>query len=42
MIKSGQRNRKPMHQNDLWLKDIRTLMLFFVQLQGFDTASCNF
>ena len=30
-----------MYQNDLWLRLIRTLILFFVQFQIFDTVSCN-
>ena len=32
-----------MYENDLWLRLIRTLILFFfVQFQVLDTVSCNF
>ena len=49
-IKNGQRKRRSMYQNDLWLRFIRTLILFlffyffifFVQFQVFDTVNCNF
>ena len=33
---------RPMYQNDLWLRFIRTLILFFVQFHIFDIVSCNF
>ena len=49
-IKNGQRKRRSMYQNDLWLRFIRTLILFlffyffifFVRFQVFDTVNCNF
>ena len=36
-----KKKKRPIYQNDLWLRFIRTLE-FFVQIQVFDTESCNF
>ena len=34
-IKNGQRKRRPMYQNDLWLGFIRTLILFLCNFKFF-------